>query len=384
MLALPAELLQQQLFFSLDNPTFQEDCGPIRHHAMQQQRHCFGPDAVETVRLLHHCDYTMKELSMGVEVNALTFECHPATRLQSRLPHYLVDLLKPIHTRKGVSKRSLHRLWFESGDVKFQRVQGDVEEFFLDTPVIRVRAHPLEFDERGDHQDTLEDAPPEDEASQFARAMTLCMGNLTQYFPEFSWLAEIPKMQRIALELVDHNKFLQARCDAQKEHFPEKLASLRGQIPEWPHRVRTRHEILQSLSDQNPHATRAEIEARPVFRDSLADAPDQAQRMDEQILDQLVQFFSSSQHTGYEELRTAIREWLDHGRSHRLLEIDSQEVRAPLKVFEREIASFGRLGGAPMPDEITYSLVPAAVAIEENSNACHLVYGGGVGCLILP
>lgn len=220
---LPQETLEGALFFSLDQPTFQEDCGPIRHHALQQQRHCFGTGAVETVRLLHHCDYTMKELSMGVEVNALTFECRPADGLHCRLPQYLVDLLKPIHARNQTSRRALHRLWFESGDVRFQRIQGDVEEVFLDTPVISVRAHPLDFDEKGNHQDTLEDAPPECEASQFARAMTLCMSNLTQYFPEFGWLAEIPKMQRVARELLQHRRFLQ---DAKPTRSTSQVAGI--------------------------------------------------------------------------------------------------------------------------------------------------------------
>ena len=374
--------MNRSMFFSLDHPAFAEECGVLRHHVMQQQRHSLG-QVQETVRLLHHCDYTMKELSMGVEVNAMSFKCEPANRLRSRMPSYLVELLEPIHTRS--SKRSTNRLWFESGPVEFQRSRGtDREEVFFNTPVMQVRSHPLEFDEIAGYIDTVEDAPPECEGSQFARAMSLCMNNLTQYFPEFSWLAELPKMQRVARELRVHQEFMQEKCSDLRAKLPSVLAGVREEIPEWPHAPRTREQILQSLCVQNPHATRQEIEEHHVFHDAVRDASLVARKNDENTIDQLVKAlseiggpsFNKSEMASQQELRGYVKEWLDTGCYDGLSEGLSRGLIMCAQRFRREVSHLGCFNKGGASFEATPMLVPTAIFYEPELGCHHFVCGG--------
>lgn len=62
------------LFFSLDPPPFGEALGPERYSPLQTQRYPASLAGSEVVRLMHHCDYLLKELAGGVETNARTLE----------------------------------------------------------------------------------------------------------------------------------------------------------------------------------------------------------------------------------------------------------------------------------------------------------------------
>ena len=153
---------------------------------------------------------------------------------------------------------------------------------------------------------------------------------------------------------------------------------MREQIPEWPHKVEARAEILENLCAQNPHATRREIEAHHVFHDAIRDAPSRARKRDEHTINQLVEIFSRDLHASSQGLRSAIRKWLDGGFTSTLSEMVLQGVRIPLDVFEKEISSLGSLGAATMPSNGTVAacLVPAAVSIRDQVDGAQFVYGG--------
>ncbi len=68
------ELNGQGLFFSLDPPPFLEEVGAMRFPPLQYQRYPDSLAGSEVIRLLHHCDYLLKEISAGAECNAKTFK----------------------------------------------------------------------------------------------------------------------------------------------------------------------------------------------------------------------------------------------------------------------------------------------------------------------
>ncbi|CAJ1327937.1 unnamed protein product [Effrenium voratum] len=346
VLGLPRVVFQGSFFYSLDKAPVLEEAGFLRSEVLQQQRHPFGLHASEVVRLLHHCDYLMKEMSQGTELNALSFQCRP---LHLGLPGYLAEMLKPAHQR-GPFKRSMDRLWLETQDIFFKRNEsGDDEEVFMDTPSIRVRAHPLEYDEGGAHRDALEEAPPGCTAAEFAMDMTLSMEALANYFPEFRWLAEVPKMQRLVRELEGHKTWLTKKLAISRQRFSEQCESLREQIPVWPHRARGRQEILDDLCRQNPHATRSEVECHHVFHTAVKEAPEAARRQDNHVLSQLEKIFweASGCHTGIScradrnSLRPAIVDWLNTGQEQRLRDLMCQQQHLVLSNFQKTLDSLG-------------------------------------------
>ena len=71
---MPDNELDKGVFFSLDPPPFDGEVGAMQYPPLQYQRY---PDSLaggEVIRLLHHCDYLLKEIAIGAECNVKTLQ----------------------------------------------------------------------------------------------------------------------------------------------------------------------------------------------------------------------------------------------------------------------------------------------------------------------
>eukprot|EP00971_Amphidinium_carterae_P319630 6352539-Amphidinium_carterae.5 len=228
--------LNKPLFFSLDPPSRSAMSelgafGPMRFCPLHQQRLPAELRGSALAQLMHHCDYILKEMSVGIELNAVSLQQRQfAPGLRALLPDHLAQMLEP----RSDGNSHQNRLWLEAADVHYsEREHNGVTTYALDSPTVVVRCQSTEYDPTGTLRDTATATDLSNPGAQFASIVTAIYPLLVKYLPEFGWLSEVPKMRFMQRVLHEHmDKWCEQYC-------AERLGSVssyieRQGVQEWP------------------------------------------------------------------------------------------------------------------------------------------------------
>ena len=217
-----ASLDAYPIYFSLDPPNLHQKC-----HPFQQWR--YKPKELQNSLFLHtlfEADYLLKIFSAGVEVSAKPpFESRPCrVGLTKDLPFDLVEAIKPLAERGGISSQHVHRFWIQGDIVEFKVTErGPRLEFDLGEPKMHIRSHPIIPGPDGEYQDTEFEDDPDSPEAKFVSDITCHYNELGIYFPMFARLRELAKLQALVPILGIFMKNLKNKADGEELHVPDLL-----------------------------------------------------------------------------------------------------------------------------------------------------------------
>ena len=324
-----ASLDAYPIFFSLDPPNLHQ-----KRHPFQQWR--YKPKELQNSLFLHtlfEADYLLKFFSAGVEVSAKPpFESRPCkVGLTKNLPFDLVEAIKPVAERGGISSQHVHRFWIQGDIVEFKVTEmGPRLEFDLGEPKMHIRSHPIIPGPNGEYCDTEFEDDPNSPEAKFASDISSRYNELGIYFPMFARLRELAKLQALVPILGIFMKNLKDKADGKGLHVPDLLLTEIQQDKHQYHQDKT-EDLLRRLDadigtwpaagDQKWISSRVEDirnslpiheQRQASFSDIEALAKSTLQEEDERVLNEVTEIFVEicGHRLSKDDLKISVKQWL--------------------------------------------------------------------------
>ena len=227
------------LYFSLDPPN---DDYLKRFHPFQQWSYSTEKlKDSEFLNTMFDTDYLMKSFTVGSDVSSIPpFRQRPCKEgLTKNLPPELQEAIRSIHERGGEHSKHTHRFWIKAKEMAYSRKEfGTKTKYQFGEMKMIGKSHPMDYDIHGKLDDTDGKDDRNSPHAQFAKDMTDNYEQLSQYFPQFSRLHQLSKLQSLFMLHDSYLEDLKKTQNDRRNHcyaeLREKLTKIKQRVGTWP------------------------------------------------------------------------------------------------------------------------------------------------------